>query len=368
MSSRFEYSRWRPGSQTDEQRLESLMSLFSYLVVKTSGDLEQALEWLRELARRHGVFDEDLSMKDLIQKLKEMGIIEEVNGVPALTTRGVQKLRQDALRHIFSNLKKAPGGAHETPHTGEGVDRLSETRPWNFGDLATNLDLTSTLTNAFRRGGIDAFSLEEEDLRVYETEHTSSCATVVLLDISHSMILYGEDRITPAKQVALALAELIRVRFPKDYIACAVFGDEAKVVSLAELPFLQVGPYHTNTRAGLQLARQLLRKCGNVNKQIFMITDGKPSAIFDDAGRLFKNPYGLDPRIVNKTLDEAVQCRRDKVTVSTFMIAHDPMLIDFVEEFTRANQGRAYFSSLDSLGEFIFVDYLKNRRRTLTSR
>ena len=368
MSIRFTYSRWRPGSQTDEQRLESLLSLFSYLVVKTSGDIEEALEWLKELARRHGVFDENLTMEDLIQKLKDLGIIEEVQGVPTLTTRGIQKLRQDALHHIFSDLKKSPAGTHETPHTGEGVDRLSETRPWSFGDLPTNLDLTSTLTNALRRGGIDSFSLEEDDLRVYETEHASSCATVVLVDISHSMILYGEDRITPAKQVALALAELIRIRFPKDSLICGVFGDDARVVSLAELPFLQVGPFHTNTRAGLQLARQLLRKLGNVNKQIFMITDGKPSAIFDDAGRLYKNPYGLDPRIVNKTLDEAVQCRREKVTVSTFMIARDPMLIEFVEEFTKANQGRAYFSSLDSLGEFIFVDYLKNRRRSLTSR
>lgn len=367
MSRRFTYSRWRPGAQTDEQRLQSLMSLFSFLVVKTSGDVEEALEWLREIAKRYGVFDEGMSFEDLVQKLKDLGIIEEVNGVPTMTTRGVQKLRHDALRQIFQNLKKAPGGEHETPHTGEGVDRLSETRPWHFGDLATDLDLTSTLSNAFRRGGIDAFSLQEDDLRVHETEHTSSCATVVLVDISHSMILYGEDRITPAKQVALALAELIRIRFPKDYLACAVFGDDARIVSLAELPFLNVGPYHTNTRAGLQLARQLLRKRGNVNKQVFMITDGKPSAITDEAGRIYKNPYGLDPRIVNKTLDEAVQCRREKVTVSTFMIARDPMLVDFVEEFTKANHGRAYFSSLDALGEFIFVDYLKNRRRRTAS-
>ncbi len=367
MSRRFTYSRWRPDARTDEQRLESMMSLFSFLVVKTSGDVEEALEWLRELAKRYGVFDDELSFDDLVQKLKDLGLIEEINGVPTLTTRGVQKLRQDALRQIFQNLRKAPGGEHETPQTGEGVDRLSETRSWHFGDLATDLDLTTTLTNAFRRGGIDAFSLEEEDLRVFETEHTSSCATVVLVDISHSMILYGEDRITPAKQVALALAELIRIRFPKDFLACAVFGDDARVVSLAELPFLTVGPFHTNTRAGLQLARQLLRRHGNANKQIFMITDGKPSAITDDAGRIYKNPYGLDPRIVNKTLDEAVQCRREKVTVSTFMIARDPTLIDFVDEFTKANQGRAYYSSLDALGEFLFVDYLKNRRRRLRS-
>src|SRR3990170_2671910 len=281
---RFRYTKWTPESQTDEQRLESLMSLFSYLLIQTSGDVEEAMDWLRQLAEQHGLFDENLSMEELIQKLKEHGIIEEIEGMPVLTTKGVQKIRQDALRQIFSSLKKAPGGMHETPYTGNGVDRLSETKKWSFGEPPTNIDLTSTITNAIRREGIEDFNLKEEDLEVYETEHMTSCATVLMLDISHSMILYGEDRITPAKQVALALAELIRVKFPKDYLACVVFGDEAKVVSLAELPFLNVGPFHTNTRAGLQLARQLLRRAGNVNKQIFMITDGKPSAMFDDAG------------------------------------------------------------------------------------
>lgn len=348
---------------TDEQRLESLLSLFSYLMVKTSGDVDEALEWLRQLAKRYGIFDESLTLEELIEKLKELGIIEEVNGENVLTTKGVQRIRQDALRQVFTSLKKAPPGNHETPNTGEGVDRLSETKKWSFGDMPTNIDLTTTLTNAFKRDGIDEFRLQEEDLEVYETEHMTSCATILMLDISHSMILYGEDRITPAKQVALALAELIRVRFPKDYLALVVFGDDAKLVSLPELPFLNVGPFHTNTRAGLQLARSLLRRCGNINKQIFMVTDGKPSAIFESTGRLYKNSFGLDPRIVNKTLDEAVQCRREKIVVSTFMVAQDPYLVNFVEEFTKANQGRAYYSSLNNLGEFVFVDYLRNRRK-----
>ena len=364
----FRYSKWTEFSHTAEQQLRQLASLFSYLVVKTSGDVEQALEWLKQIAERYGIFSEGLTFEELLEKLKEMGLIEEVNGGNQLTTRGIQKLRQDALTQIFSNLKKAPDGNHETPNTGHGIDRQSETRKWEFGDVASNIDLTSTISNALRRDGLDDFNLQEEDLEVYDTEHLTSCATVMMLDISHSMILYGEDRITPAKQVALALAELIRIKFPKDYLSLVVFGDEAQVVSLAELPFLQVGPFHTNTRAGLQLARNLLRRCGNVNKQIFMITDGKPSAMSDDAGRLYKNPYGLDPRIVNKTLDEAVQCRREKITVSTFMVAQDPYLIDFVQNFTKANQGRAYYSSLNKLGEFIFVDYLKNRRKKFTAR
>lgn len=360
---KFRYSKWTPESKTDEQRLESLMSLFSYLMVQSSGDVEEALEFLRQIAREYGLFDESMTMKDLIEKLKEMGIIEEVNNTPTLTAKGVQRIRQDALREIFTSLKKGGIGYHETPQTGTGVERLSETKKWTFGDVPTNIDLTSTLTNAFKRDGIDEFSLKEEDLEVYETEHMTSCATILMLDISHSMVLYGEDRITPAKQVALALAELIMQKFPKDYLALVTFGDDAQVVSISELPFLTVGPFHTNTRAGLQLARNLLRRRGNVNKQIFMVTDGKPSAIFDDNGRLYKNSLGLDPRIVNKTLDEAVQCRREKIVISTFMVARDPYLINFVEELTKANRGRAYYSTLQNLGEFIFVDYIRNRRK-----
>jgi Ca-activated chloride channel homolog len=364
---RFLYTKWTPESKTDEQRLQNLMQLFSHLLVQTSGDVEEAMEWLRQLAEEYGIFDENLSMEDLVQKLKEMGIIEEVNNTPVLTTKGVQKIRQDALREIFSSLKKTPMGSHETPHTGAGVERLSETKKWVFGDMPTNIDLTSTMTNAFKRDGIENFNLIEDDLEVYDTENLSTCATVLMLDISHSMILYGEDRITPAKQVGLALSELIMTKFPRDYIALVVFGDDAKLVSINELPFLNVGPYHTNTRAGLQLARNLLRRCGNVNKQIFMITDGKPSAMFDDTGRLYKNSFGLDPKIVNKTLDEAVACRREKITISTFMVARDPYLINFVEELTKANHGRAYYSSLNNLGQFIFVDYIKNRRKRFSS-
>ncbi|MFI5251412.1 MAG: VWA domain-containing protein [Bacteroidota bacterium] len=359
----YRYSKWTPESMTDEQRLEAMKSLFSYLLIQTSGDVEEALEYLRQLARQYGISDENLSIDELIEKLKAEGIIEEVNGTLTLTTKGVQQIRKDALNEIFSSLRKGGLGYHETPQTGNGVNRLSETKKWTFGDMPTNIDLTSTLTNAFIRGGIDDFTLKEEDLEVYDSEHMTSCATVLMLDISHSMILYGEDRITPAKQVALALSELIMQKYPKDYLALVVFGDEAKLMSLGELPFLNVGPYHTNTKAGLQLARQLLRKRGKANKQIFMITDGKPSAIYDANHRLYKNSIGLDPRIVNKTLDEAVACRREKIVISTFMVAQDPYLINFVEELTKANQGRAFYSTLDNLGEFIFVDYIRNRRK-----
>ena len=365
---KFLYSKWEAGSATDEQRLEKMISLFSFLVLQTSGDIQEAFEWLRQLAEEYGLFDENLTLDELIDKLKEKGLIEEVKDVLTLTTRGIQRIRQDALEEIFTSLKKSPPGAHETPYTGSGVERLGETKKFTFGDQPTNIDLTSTLSNAFRRGGIDDFSLKEEDLEVYETEHQATCATVLMIDVSHSMILYGEDRITPAKQVALALSELIMTRYPKDFLALVVFGDEAKLVSINELPFLTVGPYHTNTKAGLQLARNLLRRQGDANKQIFMVTDGKPSAMFDTNGRLYKNSFGLDPKIVNKTLDEAVACRREHISITTFMVAHDPYLIDFVEELTKANQGRAYYSSLSNLGEFVFVDYIRNRKKKFSSK
>jgi Ca-activated chloride channel family protein len=364
---RFRYSKWTPESSTDEQRLQQLVSLFSYLVMQTSGDVEEALEWLKQLAEEYGLFGEDMTMDDLLDKLREMGIIEEVNNIPVVTTKGIQRIRQDALREIFTALRKSAAGAHETPYTGAGVERMSETRKFSFGDQPTNIDLTATLSNAFLRGGIDEITLREEDLEVYETEHQTGCSTVLMLDISHSMILYGEDRITPAKQVALALAELIMTQYPKDYLALVTFGDVAELVSINELPFLTVGPYHTNTKAGLQLARDLLRRRGgNANKQIFMVTDGKPSAIFESSGRLYKNSFGLDPKIVNKTLDEAVACRREKIPITTFMVARDPYLVNFVEELTKANHGRAYYSSLNTLGEYLLVDYIRNRKKKFT--
>jgi Ca-activated chloride channel homolog len=343
--------------------MEQLVSLFSYLLIPTNGDPNEALEWLKQIAEEYGIFDESLSIDDLVERLRELGLIEEADRGYQLTNKGVQRIRQEALREVFTSLRKSKPGPHETPFTGSGAERASETRPYAFGDPPTNIDLTATLTNAFRRDGIDNFTLKEEDVEVYESELQTSCATVLMIDVSHSMVLYGEDRITPAKQVGLALAELIQTRFPKDYLSLVTFGDDAQLVSINELPFLSAGPYHTNTRAGLQLARDLLRRRATANKQIFMVTDGKPSAIFEPGGRLYKNSWGLDPRIVNKTLDEAVACRREKIPITTFMVARDPYLVSFVEELTKANHGRAYYSSLGTLGEYVFVDYLRNRKK-----
>jgi uncharacterized protein with von Willebrand factor type A (vWA) domain len=280
-----------------------------------------------------------------------------------LTQKGGRRIRQDSLNEIFSSLKKNPtSGDHSTPHSGEGIERLSETKPYRFGDQPSNIDFQTTISNALRRDGIDRINIKEDDLEIYETEHLTTCATVLMIDISHSMILYGEDRITPAKNVALALSELILTKYPKDSLHVVVFGDDAAEVKVSDIPFIAVGPFHTNTKAGLQMARQLLKRKRNINKQIFMITDGKPSAIFE-YGRIYKNPFGLDRKIVNKTLDEAVVCRREKITITTFMVAQDQWLVDFVNKLTEANHGRAYFSSLNKLGQYVFVDYIRNRKR-----
>ena len=208
------------------------------------------------------------------------------------------------------------------------------------------------------------FQPREEDIEVHDHEQHAGCATVLLIDISHSMILYGEDRMLPAREVSLALLELITSRYKKDTLDCVLFGDAAHHVPLHEIPYIQAGPFHTNTKAGLQMAQQLLARRRHVNKQIFMITDGKPSCIERD-GRLYKNPFGLDDEIRNRTLDEALKCRRQDIPVTTFMLARDPILVDFIEEFTEHNRGRAYFTSLEDLGTTLFVDYLANRRRRL---
>ena len=371
---RLSYSKWIPNvSKTAEDRLKQLIDLFTQLLLTTSGNVDETLEWMRYLNEQYQIFGPDMTLDMFQDTLKEMGLItEDENALLKPTNKAIQNIRRDALLEMFRSLRKSPNGAHDTPHTGQGIERTQNTKNYTFGDTATNIDFTQTFLNAQKRAlrddivpelGRQDLDLHEEDIEIYETEHMTNCATVLMIDISHSMILYGEDRITPAKKTALALSELIKAKFPKDQLYVVTFGDEAKLVTLAELPFLEVGPFHTNTRAGLRLARQILKRSGNVNKQIFMVTDGKPSAMFDDVGRLYKNSYGLDPKIVNKTLDEAVACRREKITISTFMVARDPYLINFVEDLTKSNKGRAYYSGLNDLGQFVFVDYVRNRKK-----
>ena len=360
----FRYSEWNEERHGDHRNaFERLFDLFQQLLQHTAGDAAEALRWLTQLDKQYGLTDEQTGIGDFIEEMKRRGYLEEDQpGVLQITARTERTLRQRSLEEIFSQLRKGGRGSHRTPFTGSGDERLSETRPWQYGDDVHGLDVTGTMSNSFRRGGIDDWTLREDDFEVYETDYHTSTATVLMIDLSHSMILYGEDRITPARKTAMALSELIMTQYPKDTLDIVAFGNDAWEVEIRDLPYLQVGPFYTNTRSGLQRARDILRRRKNVNKQIFMITDGKPSCHVEN-GRMYRNAFGLDRRIVNKVLDEAVVCRRERIPITTFMIARDPYLQNFVRQLTEANQGRAYYSSLDNLGEFIFEDYVRNRRK-----
>jgi uncharacterized protein with von Willebrand factor type A (vWA) domain len=363
LSVRWVYAEWDDRLDGLMQRFGDLMSLFNYLLLKAGGDVEQVFRWL-EYLQQQGVLDADVDLEELKRMLEQQGKISSEGGRASLTPRGEQSIRRSSLEQVFHGLGADAFGGHRTTSAGGVGETLENTRPYRFGDPLQSVDTLASVSNAIRRGGIDDIRISEEDLEVRERESLGSCATVLLIDISHSMILYGEDRITPAKQVALALTELILTRYPKDTLRVAVFGDHAWEVEVGQIPYLTVGPYHTNTRAGLQLAQSILGRLKHANKQIFMITDGKPSAI-DDGQGLYKNPYGLDPKIVARTLDEASDCRRHDITITTFMVTQDPYLAEFVEELSEVNRGRAYYSSLENLGEYMFTDYMRNRRRRL---
>jgi Ca-activated chloride channel homolog len=363
----YRFSEWNTEEQNGQDTLDKVLKIFNQLLVYTNGDANQALQWLSEMDRQYGLGDDEVGIGDFIEWLKKEGYIEDASkdGLFNITGKTTKKIREESLNEIFTSLRKqAPLGNHKIPKSGLSEERTPTIRDWKFGDGLQNIDFTTTLKNALKHSDIDNISLAEDDFRVYETEHQTSCSTVLMIDVSHSMILYGEDRITPAKRVAMALSELILTRYPKDSLELILFGDEAWQIEVKDLPFVSVGPYHTNTKAGLALARQILKRKKNQNKQIFMITDGKPSAI-NEGAKIYKNSFGLDRKIVNKTLDEAVVCRKDKITITTFMVTSDPYLQGFVNELTEANQGRAYFSGLDNLGEYIFVDYIRNRRKKL---
>ncbi len=363
----FRYSEFDPERHGQQaSTMERLMDIFQQLLQHTAGDVTEALNWLTQLDKQYGLTDDSMGIGDFIEELKRQGYLKEdmETGTLQMTAKSERAIRQRSLEEVFRQLRKSGRGNHKTPHAGAGDERLPETRNWHFGDDPHLLDVTGTLSNSFRRGGLDEWSLTEDDFEVYETDHHSSMATALMIDLSHSMILYGEDRITPARKTAMALSELMMTRYPKDTLDIVAFGNDAWEVSVKDLPYLNVGPYYTNTRAGLQRARDILRRRKNRNKQIFLITDGKPSCHFE-YGRMYRNAFGLDRRIVNKVLDEAVICRREGITITTFMIARDPYLQNFVRELTEANQGRAYYADLDNLGEFIFEDYLRNRRKRL---
>lgn len=367
---RFLYERYDPARHGRAALERFLSRIFHQLLLRTDGDVDEALRWMQILAEKHDLFPPGYTLEDFKKKLerdREVRV-DARDGELSLTGKGAREIRRDALEWIFQGLRRGAAGDHRSPKSGAGGERLPETKPYQFGDEVSAIDWLTTYRNAAARAGEQIplgvnLQFDERDFEVYETEHKTSCATALLLDISHSMTLYGEDRMTPAKNVALAMQELIESQFPKDQLEIILFGDEARRVPKEELAFVTNGPFHTNTRAGLRLAREWLLRTKSANRQIFMITDGKPSAITEPDGEIYKNPMGLDRRIVNKTLDEAAECKRKGIIVTTFMVTDDPFLVNFVDEFTKVNQGRAYYSNLENLGEFVFVDYLKNRRR-----
>ena len=367
----------------DQTPFEKLFEIFQELVTHTSGDVEEALDWLRELDKEYNLTDDDYTIDDFIEDLKAKGYIREEfdmdnpqggegeegnengGGILSLTAKLERMLRQRALDQIFGKIKRSGSGNHKTGKSGKGDEHTGEFREYRFGDSLEHINMTESLKNAQVNHGLDNFSLNEEDLVVEDTMHKAQMSTVLMIDISHSMILYGEDRITPAKKVAMALAELITTRYPKDTLDILVFGNDAWPIPIKDLPYLKVGPYHTNTVAGLQLAMDMLRRKRNTNKQIFMITDGKPSCLRLPNGDYYKNSVGLDEYIVEKCYAMAQQARKLHIPITTFMIAEDPYLMQFVREFTKANKGKAFYTGLKGLGEMIFEDYEQNRKKRI---
>ena len=345
---------------------DELLKLFLELLNYTSGDANEALTWVNELDKQYKLTNDEYGMGDFIEDLKNKGYLspdEDKSGFK-ITGKTEQSIRKSALEEIFGKLKKSGKGSHNTNISGIGEEKNADRREYQFGDSLDQIDMTASIHNAQVNHGIGDFTLTERDLEVEEKDYKSLSSTVLMIDISHSMILYGEDRITPAKKVAMALAELIKTKYPKDTLDIVVFGNDAWPITLKELPYLQVGPYHTNTYAGLELAADILRRRKTHNKQIFMITDGKPTCL-KEGNKYYKNSIGLDRKVVNKTLNKAAECKRLNIPITTFMIAKDPYLQQFVRKFTEINGGKAFYSSLKGLGEYIFEDYIKNRRRTV---
>lgn len=344
---------------------DSLLKIFQELLMQSGGDVSEALAWLTQLDNSYHITSSDYSISDFIEELKEKGFLES-DMIDSQQFRKTNKLnihiRKTAFNDIFGDIKKVQKGNHNAKNTGRGEDYISDLKSYEFGDKLENIAITESLKNAHINHGLDNFTLTPDDLEVHETFYQSKMSTVLMIDISHSMILYGEDRITPAKKVAMALAEFIHTRYPKDSLDVIVFGNDAWPIKIEDLPYLEVGPFHTNTVAGLELALDILQKRRNPNKQVLLITDGKPTCI-KKGKKYYKNPFGLDRMIVNRTLNLAKKFKKLDIPITTFMIASDPYLQQFVELFTQTNNGKAFFSDLDHLGEFILRDYKQRKNR-----
>jgi Ca-activated chloride channel homolog len=363
----FQFFEFRP-EKNKNAKFEQLLDIFQQLLLIFAGNVSEALSYMSDLDRKYKLTDDSYGMANFIDDLKAKGYISEENqeGETRMTPKAEQSIRKRSLEEIFGKLKRSKSaGKHNVPFTGAGDESSSDIRAYSFGDSLDQIAMTESLRNAQINNGYgEDITIYDRDLEVRDQESSINTSTVLMIDISHSMILYGEDRITPAKKVALALAEIIKTRYVKDTLDIIVFGNEAWHIQLKDIPYLEVGPYHTNTVAGLELAMNILRRKKAKNKQVFMITDGKPTCLKEGIN-YYKNSFGLDRKIINKTLNIAAQARRLNIPITTFMIASDPYLKEFVHEFTETNKGRAYYSNLDGLGGFVLEDFERNRKRTL---
>lgn len=361
----FRFSKFVP-SESSKTDFDKMLDVFMQLLNYTNGDAAEALGWLTQLDKEYNFSNPQYGIGDFIEDLKQKGYIDENNekGEIRITPKTEQDIRKRSLDEIFGKLKKGRKGNHTTYKSGQGDESNPETRPFQFGDVLEQIDFVSSIRNSQINSGVDDLRLREEDLEIRENDFKTQTSTVLMIDISHSMILYGEDRITPAKKVAMALSELIKTKYPKDTLDIVVFGNDAWTIEVKDLPYLQVGPYHTNTVAGLELAMDILRRRKNPNKQIFMITDGKPTCL-KEGKKYYKNAFGLDRKITSRCLNLAAQCKKVKIKITTFMITSDPYLQSFVRAFTESNNGRAFYASLDELGSFVFDDFEKGKKKKI---
>jgi Ca-activated chloride channel family protein len=370
-------------TEFDEHTLENLKQAIEQAL--KSGELfdPEQLEQLRQRLEQMTGQQRDQLIERLIQKLEQGGYINSDNEPPEspsapgsqngpegqvqfeVTDKAIDFLGFKTLKDLLGSLGKSSFGAHDTRDLATGVDASGGPKSYEFGDTI-NLDISATLFSAIAREGLHLpLNLEYSDLYVHQSEYQSSCATVLMLDCSHSMILYGEDRFTPAKKVALALSHLIRTQYPGDSLRCVLFHDTAEEMRLSDLARVQVGPYYTNTRDGLILAQRLLAQEKKDMKQIVMITDGKPSALTLEDGRIYKNAFGLDPLVISRTLEEVARCRKRGILINTFMLASDFGLVQFVQKVTQMCRGKAYFTTPYTLGNYLLMDYMNRKTRTI---
>ena len=374
-------TQYMPAGEWDQRTLEDLKNAIQQALEQGKLFDEESLQEMMEQLQKMSPEQMDKLLENLIQKMVDEGqiTIEDPANQPAagsgagkdskvkfeVTDKSLDFLGFKTLKDLLGSLGKSSFGRHDTRDLATGIESNGSTKLYEFGDTL-NLDVSETLFSAIRREGAKVpLNLDYSDLHVHQCEYQSSCATVLMLDCSHSMILYGEDRFTPAKKVAMALAHLIKTQYPGDSLRCVLFHDSAEELDISQLARVQVGPYYTNTRDGLILAQRLLNQERKDMRQIIMITDGKPSCLTLEDGRIYKNAFGLDPLVISKTLEEVNRCRKQGILINTFMLASDFGLVNFVQKVTEICKGKAYFTTPYTLGQYLLMDYMNRKTRTI---